>query len=78
MQMLYTNLKVTTNQKPVICKKQRKEFKYLTKETQQTMRKESKRAEKNFKKKSNKMALGTYLSINFDCKRNKLSNQNTE
>ena len=43
--MLYTNLKVTTNQKPVIDmqKIKRKESKYTTKECQQTTREEGKR-----------------------------------
>ena len=43
--MLYVNLMVTTNQKPVIDmqKIKRKESKYITKEGQQIMRQESKR-----------------------------------
>ena len=43
--MLFTNLMVTTNQKPVIDmqKIKRKESKYITKEGQQIMRQESKR-----------------------------------
>ena len=43
--MLYINVMVTTNQKPVIDmeKIKRKESKYITKESQQTMREESRR-----------------------------------
>jgi len=42
--LLYTNLMVTTNEKPVIdTQKSRTESKYITKENQQTMREESKR-----------------------------------
>jgi len=43
--MLYINLTVTTNQKPVIDmqKIKRKESTYITKESQQTLREETKR-----------------------------------
>ena len=68
MQMLYANLTVTTNPKPVIDYQRikRKESKYITKEGQQPW----KRAEERIREKlqnnhqtSNKMAINTYLRI---------------
>ena len=68
--MLYINLTVTTNRYLVIDmqKIKRNESKYVTKESQYTMRgeQEKKGAEKNCKNNhetSNKMAISTYLSI---------------
>ena len=69
--VLYTNLMATTNQKKKTLidtqKIKRKGSKYIAKESQQTMRKESKKGTgKNYKnshKTSNKMVISTYLSI---------------
>jgi len=64
--VLYINLMVATNQTPVIDMKiiKRKGSKYITKESQQTMREEQeKKGAKNCKNNHETMAMGTYLSI---------------
>ena len=62
--ILYTNLMVTTNQKPAIDMQRinRKEWKYIIKEIQQTVREKQEGTEKNYKnnyKTNNKMSIRT-------------------
>ena len=65
---LYSNLMITTNQKPLINiqRIKRKKSKHITKENQKSWEKDKKGPEKVFRnnhKTSNKMAINTYLSI---------------
>ena len=64
--MLYTNLMVTTNQKPLIDvqKIKRKEFNDITKESQKTMREKSKsrKEQRGTTETTTKQVTSTYLS----------------
>ena len=65
--MLYTNLLVTINQKPVIDMERikRKEAKYIIKKASEPWKKQKKRSEKNYKNKhkNNKIKMNIYQSI---------------